>query len=90
MKKKIIKYSIVAIIFILIFILILFIYKNIFAGTESSRYKDIENYKLTNDEINSVKDKINEIELCLKTENKKFRLLMSVDLQMRLKVALLG
>lgn len=62
MKKKTIKYVILAIIIILIFILSFFIYKNIFADGNTTRYKDIENYKLTNDEKNSAKDKINELE----------------------------
>lgn len=62
MKRKTIKYIILAIIIILIFVLSFFIYKNIFADGNTTRYKDIENYKLTNDEKNSVKDKINELE----------------------------
>lgn len=62
MKKKTIKYVILAIIIILIFVLSFFIYKNIFADGNTTRYKDIENYKLTNDEKNSAKDKINELE----------------------------
>ncbi|MBR6690117.1 MAG: hypothetical protein IKL65_02165 [Bacilli bacterium] len=62
MKKKSIKYILVALVAVLLFVLLFFIYKNVFAGTESSRYKDKENYKLTNDEKNSVKDKINELE----------------------------
>lgn len=62
MKKKIIKYSVIVLIFIIIFVLLLFVYKNLFAGVENSRYEGIENYKLTNDEKNSVKDKINELE----------------------------
>jgi len=62
MKKKLIKYGIIATIIVLIFILLFFIYKNLFAGSNSSRYSNIENYKLTNDEINEVKDKINELE----------------------------
>ena len=62
MKKKTIKYIILAIIIILIFVLSFFIYKNIFADGNTTRYKDIENYKLTNDEKNSAKDKINELD----------------------------
>ena len=60
--KKYIKYIILLAIIIVIFILGLFIYKNMFADSVNSRYKDLENYKLTNDEKNSAKDKINELE----------------------------
>lgn len=62
MKKRTIKYIILTIIIILIFVLSFFIYKNIFADGNTTRYKDIENYKLTNDEKNSAKDKINELD----------------------------
>jgi len=62
MKKNLIKYIILNIIIILIVVLGVLIYKNLFAGKESSRYKDIEKYELTNSEINIVKDKINELE----------------------------
>jgi len=62
MKKNLIKYIILTIIVILIVVLGVLIYKNLFAGKESSRYKDIEKYELTNSEINIVKDKINELE----------------------------
>mgnify|MGYP003300286731 CR=1 FL=1 len=60
--KKYIKYIILLIIIMVIFVLGFFIYKNMFADSVNSRYKDIENYKLTNDEKNSAKDKINELE----------------------------
>ena len=62
MKKKLIKYSIISIVIIIICILLFLVYKNLFAGSNGSRYNDIDNYKLTNDEINEVKDKINELE----------------------------
>lgn len=60
--KKYIKYIVLLIIIIVIFILGFLIYKNMFADSINSRYKDMENYKLTNDEKNSAKDKINELE----------------------------
>lgn len=60
--KKYIKYIVLLVIMIVIFILGFFIYKNMFADSVNTRYKDIENYKLTNDEKNSAKDKINELE----------------------------
>ena len=61
-KKKIIKYSIITIIVIIFVIIGYMVYKNVFAGSESKRFENIENYKLTTEEINSVKDKLNEIE----------------------------
>lgn len=61
-KKKLIKYSIIFIILVVIFLLLFFIYKNLFAPSNNTRYKDAENYKLTNNEINAVKDKINQVE----------------------------
>lgn len=60
--KKYIKYIMLLVIITIIFILGFFIYKNMFANSVNSRYKDIENYKLTNNEKNSVKDKIKELE----------------------------
>lgn len=60
--KKYIKYIVLLVILMVIFVLGFFIYKNMFADAVNSRYKDLENYKLTNDEKNSAKDKINELE----------------------------
>ncbi len=60
--KKYIKYIVLVVIMIVIFILGFFIYKNLFADSVNSRYKDIESHKLTNDEKNSAKDKINDLE----------------------------
>lgn len=62
MKKKHVKSIIVFVIILLIVIISFFIYKNLFADSKSLRYEGIENYKLTNKEINAVKDKINELE----------------------------
>lgn len=62
MKKKYIKYIIIIVSIILMSILLLLIYNNMFAKSNSTRYEGIENYKLTNDEKNAVKDKINELE----------------------------
>lgn len=62
MNKKSIKYIIIAAVALLIIVFSIIIYKNIFASSNSSRYEGIENYKLTNNEINSVKDKINELD----------------------------
>ena len=60
--KKYYKIIIAALIVIVILVLSLFIYKNIFQGSSSNRLENIENYKLTKKEKNSVKDKINELE----------------------------
>lgn len=62
MKKKIVKIIIIFVIVLVIAILSFMIYRNLFKDTSSDRFKDIDNYKLTNDEINSVKGKINELE----------------------------
>jgi len=59
--KKNYKLIIVALIIIVIFILGLFIYKNIFKENSSNRLENIEKYKLTKKEINSVEEKLNEI-----------------------------
>lgn len=47
---------------LLLCVLSFLVYKNLFVGSNSTRYKDIEKHKLTNNEINSVKDKVNELE----------------------------
>lgn len=59
---KIIKYSIIVIILVIIAIASYLVYKNIFSGVENTRYEGIENYKLTSKEKNNVKEKLNEIE----------------------------
>ena len=59
MNKKSIKYIIIAIVLLSIIVFSFIIYKNIFAQSNSSRYEDIENYKLTKNEINSIKKEIN-------------------------------
>ena len=61
-KKKIIKLVIIGIIILIIVILGFLIYKEIFQSGESKRLENIENYILTKDEIESVKEKFNEIE----------------------------
>lgn len=58
-KKKIIVISVVA---ILILILSFLVYRSLFYSSNSSRYDGIENYELTDKEISSVKDKLNELE----------------------------
>ena len=62
MKNKKIKLAIIALVALIIVVLIVLIYFNLFASRNNSRNKNIDNYKLTNNEINSVKDKINELE----------------------------
>lgn len=62
MKKKDIKLIIILVSITVIFIFLLLIYKNIFSGTNSSRNNDIKDYKISNNEINAVKNKINELE----------------------------
>ena len=65
MKKKnskLIKYFIIIIIVLLVLISIIMIYKNLFANSDGNRYAGIENYKLSNDEINAVTENLNELE----------------------------
>lgn len=58
-KNKIIKYSIILGIVLIILIVGFIVYKTLFSSSDSSRFDGIENHKLTNDEINSVKEKVN-------------------------------
>ena len=63
--KKIKKYyKLIIIIFVLLilFVLCLFIYKNLFKEGESQRLDGASNYELTNKEISAVKEKLNELE----------------------------
>ena len=62
MKNKKVKYIIIAIVVIFIGFFSFLIYKNMFAESNDSRNPDIENYELTNDEKNSIKEKLNTIE----------------------------
>lgn len=60
--KKIVKYSIIALVVVLVFISLIMIYKNVFSKTQTDRYEGIENYKLTKEEKSSVKEVFNTIE----------------------------
>ena len=62
MKKRNVKYIIASIVAVVIFILIILIYKNLFADSNNTRNSDMSDYKLSSEEINAVKDKFNEIE----------------------------
>lgn len=61
MKKKNTKFIIRCVVLILIIAFVFIIYSTLIAGHSSSRNKDISNYKISNNEINSAKDKIKEI-----------------------------
>ena len=63
MKKIKDNYKIILVVLIVIAFLVLgiFIYKNIFEESSSNRLENIEKYKLTKKEINSVKDTVNEL-----------------------------
>ena len=63
MKKIKDNYKIILVVLIVIVFLVLgiFIYKNIFEESSSNRLENIEKYKLTKKEINSVKDTVNEL-----------------------------
>ena len=62
MKNKIIKWSILGVILVVIIVLVALIYKVLFSSANNSRNIDIGNYKLSNNEINAVKDSITELE----------------------------
>lgn len=61
-KKRIIRYSIIAGAILVVILIGFMIYKNLFAGTNSSRYDGIENYNLTNEEKNNITERINELD----------------------------
>ena len=62
MKKNNIKIIIVSLIILIIAILLFLIYENLFADHGSARNNEFSNYNISDNEINSVKDKIKEIE----------------------------
>lgn len=61
-KNKVIKLIIIFLILAVACLSIFMIYKNLFASSNNTRYEGIEEYKLTNDEKNSVKDTLEQIE----------------------------
>ncbi len=61
MKKKYIKYIISAVVVILIGLFSILIYINLFAGKNDTRFKDKYKYTLSDEEINSIKEKVNEL-----------------------------
>ena len=60
--KKYYKIILTFIIILVIVLLSLFIYKNLFKNNQSNRLEGVENYTLTKSEKNSIKEKLNEIE----------------------------
>lgn len=62
MKKKNIKLIIIVAVAIVICIFLFLIYRNLFASNNQLRNKDIGDYKISNNEINSVKNKIKELD----------------------------
>lgn len=62
MNKKKIKFYSKILVGLVIIIFLILIYNNVFAGGNNSRNKDLSKYKITNNEKNSVKDRIKEIE----------------------------
>lgn len=61
-KTKIIKYSIMVVIILIIVVAGFMVYKTLFSSSASSRFDGIDSHKLSNDEINSAKGKINELD----------------------------
>lgn len=60
-KKKLIIGGLIGVI-VLVIILLVFIYLNLFKNDSSSRFKNASKYSLSNNEINSVKQEIKDIE----------------------------
>ncbi len=62
-KAKAIKNKNIIIIVVLLIIVILsvLIYKNLFSNSNNNRFSQDSNYKVSNDEIKSAKDKLNEL-----------------------------
>lgn len=60
-NNKHVKYGIIGVVVVLVIVLGILIYKNLFSGSNSNRLEGIDNYKLTKNEINDVKDSFNEL-----------------------------
>ena len=61
--KKHYKMIVVALVLIIIVLLCVFVYKNIFKSGISERLEGIENYTLTEKEISKIEEKFNELEV---------------------------
>ena len=64
MKKnsKAIKYGIIALVALIIIVFAFLIYRNLFSSSNSTRFEGVKDHKLTNNEINSVKDLFDELD----------------------------
>ena len=62
MNKKILKFSIIGIVVVLMAVFLFLIYKNIFASSNGNRFENIEKYKLTSEEKKEVKNVFTENE----------------------------
>lgn len=60
-KSKLIKYGIIAFVVLLIAVLIILIYKNLFANSNQDRFVDVDKHKLTKEEISAVKEKFESV-----------------------------
>ena len=61
MKKNTLKAVIISSVILVIIIFLVLIYINLFAGTSDSRNKNMDKYKITNDEKNAVQSKLKEV-----------------------------
>ncbi len=61
MGKLKIKYVIIAVVALIIIFVSFLVYKNLFSGSRSTRMDGVEDHKLTTKEIDSAKEKLNEI-----------------------------
>ena len=82
-KKKIIKLVIIFLAIAIACLSIFMIYKNLFAASNNTRYDGIEEHKLTNDEINSTKDVLEEIgsikEIDMYVSSKIIKIIINIE-----------
>lgn len=81
--KKYYKWIIASLILILVIVLGIFIYRNLFQGSGANRLENVENYKLTKKEKNAVQEKINELEkiddIKIYTNNKLIKIFIELE-----------
>lgn len=61
-KSKVVKYVSIIVLVLIIILFSVLIYNNLFASSNSTRLDGIEDYKLTNNEINAIEDLFKEID----------------------------
>ena len=81
-KKKLIVGGIIGIIVVVI-VLLVFIYLNLFKNNSSSRFKNASKYALSNNEINSVKQEIKDIENVDKVSIEAKNKIISINIKLK-------